>query len=549
MRNSCRLCLISCFLAALGLHCGGDATGVSSDQRAYQGQYNLESDPHPIESPNPRVSRAYVYDGDTEVGEYVGQQSAMRALGLGLASAKTSGWLSTKKNKIYRADGTLYMGRGVNLFDTRACNGCTMAPPNNAEVLRRIDAVFKSWSGDLIRLNMHSYSQQSGRVQWQNVLSDAGYLKDLVATAQYVLDKYPGKYILLALTVDPSFDAHGIPNQGSEKVWTKLATAFLKFPNVMFGIANEPHALSTDTQAIINAQGGVVFQAMTKSVNAIRKVEDAAKSPHHLIAVQGTTGWARNLAYYITHPIKSDNIVYETHPYDKPDKWAGEFLTAAKTLPVLVGEFGMVTEYENSMGLNDAYTMMNTCDKLSIPYIGWAMSATCGIPLLQKTFKGDCGIDSLLVPTSWARVLISHMRAMQGRAPNVAAPSVGSLTSVRDNSLCVFDPGYGGTSTVDAVLQSCDFSNQAATIKINATAHTLSVGTGRRCLQVAAGGNNVQVAPCNGSAAQKLDYNSGQILAPSKLCLYAPAGLPVPAGKALRMSNCTNQGKAFWQIF
>lgn len=60
-----------------------------------------------------------------------------------------------------------------------------------------------------------------------------------------------------------------------------------------------------------------VWHAMNFAVAAIREQEAALGMPAHIVAVQGTRGWARSLAYYMTHPITAGqglNVVYETHP-------------------------------------------------------------------------------------------------------------------------------------------------------------------------------------------------------------------------------------------
>ncbi len=84
-------------------------------------------------------------------------------------------------------------------------------------------------------------------------------------------------------------------------------------------------------------------KAMNDAVAAIRKVESAAGVQPHIISVQGTGGWARRMDYYVTHPITAGggkNIVYEVHVYDPSSDFAKLFINPAKTLPLVIGEFG-----------------------------------------------------------------------------------------------------------------------------------------------------------------------------------------------------------------
>lgn len=59
------------------------------------------------------------------------------------------------------------------------------------------------------------------------------------------------------------------------------------------------------------------WAALDSAVAAIRQQEAALGQAPHIVTVQGTRGWARELAYYVDHPITAGggkNVVYETHP-------------------------------------------------------------------------------------------------------------------------------------------------------------------------------------------------------------------------------------------
>ena len=328
--------------------------------------------------------------------------------------------LHTSGNQILDADGQPWMARGVNLFDTRGCNACAYGPPKLNEVLRRVDIVISDWHANFIRLNLESYAQPAGRVQWQGVVDDAGYLADLKTIVEYI-STYQNVTILLSLFIDPSFDEHGAPTGATVPTWQKLADTFAAYPNIIFGVANEPHHLTTDSQEVLNNQNQRVQQAMTQVASAIRGVEDGKNLPHHLIAVQGTTWWARYVNYYVDHPVPLDNIVYETHIYDHPNVFDLELVQPHTTLPMIIGEFGAWSPY---MSPDDCNSLMALADSLQVPYLGWSFSSSCGDAVMLASTPDTCGVGATLTPTAWGAQMRDHLRAMLPHAPEATRQPV-----------------------------------------------------------------------------------------------------------------------------
>src|SRR5690606_587166 len=139
-------------------------------------------------------------------------------------------------------------------------------------------------------------------------------------------------------------------------VWELLAEHFAHHDYVMFGLSNEPEynydgALNND-----------VWQAMNSTVAKIRAVEERLGVPNHIVAVQGTGGWSRFLAYYVTNPITAgggENIAYEVHVYDPASDFDSMFIQPSKTLPVIIGEFGPAQGY---MTMTDVSTLMEQAE-------------------------------------------------------------------------------------------------------------------------------------------------------------------------------------------
>src|SRR5436309_1928750 len=88
------------------------------------------------------------------------------------AGSQGGEWLHTSCNRILKADGTQWMGRGANLPDTRGCDACTIAQPNVDEVVRRMDALVDGWGASFLRIDLEAYAQQGPRVQWKTALDD-----------------------------------------------------------------------------------------------------------------------------------------------------------------------------------------------------------------------------------------------------------------------------------------------------------------------------------------------------------------------------------------
>jgi endoglucanase len=315
--------------------------------------------------------------------------------GGGVDAGEVSLWLHTEGNRILRADGTPWRGRGANLHDTRGCNACAYDPPSPAEVARRIDALVDDWGATFIRLLLESYASPEGRVSWRPVTEDPQYLEDLRAIVAHARTK-PDLYVMVSLWHDPSFSPDGWPTAQTAEAWRALVRAFKDEPRVLFGLVNEPEA---NFDGAFDAE---VWAAMNATVQAIRDEEAAVGSRPHLVAVQGTRNWARSLDYYLTHPIAAGggvNVVYETHVYDPPAEFSQLFEVPAQTLPVIIGEFGPA-----GMTEDDCMLLMERARALDVPHLGWSFHHRCPPNLIEARGRG-CGIDMELVPTSWGQRL------------------------------------------------------------------------------------------------------------------------------------------------
>jgi len=326
--------------------------------------------------------------------------SAAAAVTVGTPPPPSGEWLSVSTRRIRLPDGTPFHGRGANLHDTRSCNACTWSAANPGEVMRRIDELVDVWKANFIRLDLESYAAADGRVHWKGLLDDPAYLADIQAIVAHAAAK-PGVYVIVAQWISPTFTSLGWPTAATNAEWATLAQVFKDEPRVLFGLVNEPQS------NFDGAQDAQVWAAMNAAVQAIRDVETAAGTPHHVITVQGTREWARSLAYYVTHPITAGggvNIAYETHVYDPPTRFAELFETPSATLPVVVGEFG-----PNGMSQADCVTLMASAEAHGVPYLAWTFHMRCPPNLIVDNSAGGCGGGMTLTPTSWGNALKSRL--------------------------------------------------------------------------------------------------------------------------------------------
>jgi len=352
------------------------------------------------------VTGAGAYTAPATAGQYhvvatsVASPAASGTATVTVGTPPSGDWLSVSAQRIRLPGGSPFHGRGANLHDTRGCNACAYGAPNPAEVKRRIDELVDVWKANFIRLDLESYAAADGRVHWQSLLADPGYLADIQGIVAHATAK-PGVYVLLAQWVSPTFTALGWPTAATNLEWARLAEVFQDEPKVLYGLVNEPQS------NFDGAQDAQVWAAMDAAVRTIRDVETAAGKPHHVITVQGTRAWARNLDYYLTHPITAGggvNIAYETHVYDPPSQFAALFETPSATLPVVIGEFG-----PNGMTEAETVTLMASAEARGVPYLAWTFHMRCPPNLLVDNSGGGCGTGMALTPTSWGSRLKARL--------------------------------------------------------------------------------------------------------------------------------------------
>jgi len=332
--------------------------------------------------------------------------------------------LSTSGNLLL-LNGQPFVGRGVNLPTSRSCGACTwmenFASERGkavAEVKRRIDFL-QTKNVNFVRLLLETNETE----EYRNYLASPVYREEVKEIMAY-LDSKPGIVVLLSVWLDPSLDSLGLPTTtppagkvtSTRQILEALVDDFGKYPRVMWGLSNEPHTTSV-------AEDQVGWTRMNDLVAAIRAREVQSGSSEHVVAVQGLRDWARDLSYYVTHPITAGggkNVVYETHQYNPKADFGRYFLNAATTLPVIVGEFGpFAWAGVTQMDTPDFQELIDQAEQKKISYLAWALHQRCPPNLIIDPQAGNwCEIrpevEGALQLSTWG---IWFFDALVGKGP------------------------------------------------------------------------------------------------------------------------------------
>ena len=322
-----------------------------------------------------------------------------------------SEWLVVSGNRIQFDDGRPFHGRGANLHDERSCEACAFAPRNPDGLNRWADELIDNWHASFIRflLSAKAAPLNASEQQWMNLVDDPAYLADIKTNVEHMSAK-PGVYILVTQFADPTmkdnntdFDSEWPSSLGDTNTrYEKLAETFYDNPRVLFGLTNEPH-----TQA---AHDDELVGVFADGISHIRAVEDSHGTPHHIIVVQAPEGYARDLSYFVQHPLAGDNIAYEIHPYNPATDFDALIVQPSKTLPILIGEYGPA----GNMTESDIRTLWTTAQANEVPYIGWVFHMRCPPNMLQDTASDGCGLDvstGYAFPrTAWGDLLHDHLQ-------------------------------------------------------------------------------------------------------------------------------------------
>lgn len=320
--------------------------------------------------------------------------------------------LLVSENRILRRDGTVFRGRGVNLHDTRSCNACVTLPPDVAGLNRWSDELVDEWHVSFVRFLLSAWASADGyRLQHRRLVDDAGYARDVHAAVTHLTDK--GVYVLVSVFADPSMLPDGKhpesewPTAQTLPVYGLLAELFAGDPRVLFGLTNEPHGP--------RARNGDLARRYLAAIDVIRAVEAARGAEPHLIVVSAPQDYARDVSYFVDHPLPRPQIAYEIHPYSHASELDRLVSGPSRVLPLIVGEYGPTKD----MNERDVEALWMLCDRLGIPHTAWNFHARCPPNLLADSAADGCGFarpsTTPLPRSAWGNQVFTYLRGASGR--------------------------------------------------------------------------------------------------------------------------------------
>ncbi len=341
--------------------------------------------------------------------------------------------LHVKGPHFYDATNTIWMGRGINVCDTRMAGKAREVDGNTPTVTAQEWKRRVGWAMDqgvdFFRLYL---DQQSAAL---DLVNNPNYLASIKDIVNYVGSR--NGHIMITCGVDytcfPFLPTSGQPTIASFTHWSQIATSFRNSPHVLFGFCNEPQ--SNDTAATQAA-----YMATVNSLIAvIRQVEsrDSANYPH-ICVVQGPTHYARhglffntpaNRAVDPTYPITDlvntvGYIAYEVHNYESQANWGAvpynEGLpgqtVAIPTFPFLLGEFGFnyYAQSDGSATVNattdDMTPFFVACETYKVPYCIWILDFRDPPALIVDNDPYGYGLNK---PIQWIDVGVKFINLLR----------------------------------------------------------------------------------------------------------------------------------------
>jgi hypothetical protein len=126
------------------------------------------------------------------------------------------------------------------------------------------------------------------------------------------------------------------------------------------------------------------------------------------VVAQAPEGYARDLSYFVAHPLTGDQIAYEIHPYNPATDFDHLIVQPSHALPIVIGEYGPA-----NMSDADIQALWTTAQANEVPYIGWVFHMRCPPNMLQDTASDGCGLDAstgyAFPRTAWGDLLNAHL--------------------------------------------------------------------------------------------------------------------------------------------
>jgi endoglucanase len=225
--------------------------------------------------------------------------------------------------------------------------------------------------------------------------------------------------------------------------WTDVAGTFKDDPHVLFELYNEPNGIPWPIWLNGGMSTGFQVVGMQQLHDAIR----AAGAENVVIA--GGLDWAYDLSQVTSYLISGYNIMYATHPYDKPDDamdgWDSHFgyLADNNIAPVIATEFGDASM--NCTGVWDT-SLIAYADTHKISWTAWGW------------YPGGCSFPSLISDWGWTPTVQGMVvqNALLSYPPPAPPPTPDAGTHTITVPIPVIDAGANEAGTGDATTDAND---------------------------------------------------------------------------------------------
>jgi hypothetical protein len=266
------------------------------------------------------------------------------------AAAGTLPWLKTAGNQVVTASGQRVTLRGANILHSEWVL-------NMDWERQAIPYLAQNWKGNVLVRGFAAAPVADPAFTWTSfwgrTVTHAEYMSWL--DEEQRLAEQNGMYIVFAYrSMEINGEQPTMPDAMAKKALVALAQRYHGKSNVMYALQVEPHNVTWSTLQ-------PVFQDMTDAIRV-------ASAPYQPIIMVPGTNWSRYVDGAITNPVKGENIVYKSHPYNPSADFQAEFLnTYDAQLPVFVGEFGP----HGTMSMADVQELLNITRQRNIGWAAW----------------------------------------------------------------------------------------------------------------------------------------------------------------------------------
>jgi endoglucanase len=299
-------------------------------------------------------------------------------------------------------------------------------------ILETVQIAIRDWHANTIRLPL-SQDRWFGKAPQQD---DQGkYYRILV---RQIVDfvTASGCYIILDLHWSnagewgKNIGQHLMPDEHSLSFWKAAAAAYQNHPAVLFNLYNEPHNVGWD----IWLKGGQVTEKATpktpiqtyKAVGMQTLLDAVRSTGAKNVVIVGGLDWSYDFTGILQGRQLSDpdgnGVLYDNHAYpfkgDTVERWIGKMETAAKKLPIIVGEFGAETRGSAPVEKDEQWVrqVLQALEDHKWSWTAWDMHPAAG-PRLISDFR--------CTPTpgfgKWVK------QALNGTLPSYTPPPSGKV--------------------------------------------------------------------------------------------------------------------------